>query len=211
MHSTSSHETQNHQVIRRWLTLVLTVWAFVAFMAAINNWTHLVPLRLLPLLVATGITAPVLAYYLLSDFRSFVRSIHPRHLVIFHLWRIPAGLAFLYYGEQHWLPAAFVRNAGYGDIFVGLLVPLILVLRENRWKYLMFQTIGLADFILAVGTGLTFSIMEVPLMQNILDYPIILIPLFGVCVTGAFHIMAIDALLWSQLSTVKQTVPPTIQ
>ena len=50
-------------------------------------------------------------------------------------------------------------------------------------------------FVLAVGTGLTFTLLSVHLMGNILTFPIILIPFFGVPITGASSVIAIDSLL----------------
>ena len=93
------------------------------------------------------------------------------------------------------MPERFVINAGYGDLAVGFLVPIILLGKESIQKYIAFHLFGQLDFILAVGTGLTFTVLQVPLMENIATFPIVLIPLFGVPLTGASSIMAIDALL----------------
>lgn len=46
-----------------------------------------------------------------------------RALTLFNVWRVPAALAFFYYGSQGDLPTAFVRNAGWGDLIAGLLAP----------------------------------------------------------------------------------------
>ena len=60
-----------------------------------------------------------------------------------------------------------------------------------------FHIIGLADFLLAVGTGLALTLVGTPLMSNIAAYPVVLIPLLGVPVSGAMHVMALD-IAWNQ-------------
>jgi len=53
---------------------------------------------------------------------------------------------------------------------------------------------GFADFICAVGTGLTFTLIGDPLMATLTTLPMALIPLFGVGISGASHIVALNAL-----------------
>jgi hypothetical protein len=86
-------------------------------------------------------------------------------------------------------------NAGYGDLAVGLLVPILLIVGKGTRSYIAFHIFGLLDFILAVGTGLTFSLLEVPLMETIATFPLALIPLFGVPISGVSSVLAIDALV----------------
>lgn len=93
------------------------------------------------------------------------------------------------------MPERFVINAGYGDLVVGFLAPIILLGKPSLRKYIAFRLFGQLDFILAVVTGLIFIVLQVPLMENIATFPIVLIPLFGVPLTGASSIMAIDVLL----------------
>ena len=137
----------------------------------------------------------VALYYLNPSFRAYVRSISFKHLTIFNVWRFPAGALFLYYGAQGLLPPLFVHNAAWGDILAACLVPVVLMLPESRGKYLWFQVVGFADFILAVSTGLTLNILNTPTMSNIAELPLCVIPLFGVPITGAVHIMMLDRLL----------------
>ena len=163
------------------------------------------PLPLIAFLVVTAIAALLSVYFTSESFRAFIGSISYKHLTVFNIWRIPAGTAFLYYGSQNWLPEQFVFNAGYGDLAVGFLVSVVLMLPESRRKYLAFHIFGMLDFVLAVGTGLTFTPLQVPLMENIAGHPIVLIPLFGVPVTGAFHIMTLHRLLRKQASEQRRS------
>jgi len=74
-------------------------------------------------------------------------------------------------------------------------VPVILILPYGIRKYIVFHIVGLLDFILALGTGITLTLARAPLIENLTTYPIILIPLVGVPVSGALHVMAIDVAL----------------
>jgi hypothetical protein len=53
---------------------------------------------------------------------------------------------------------------------------------------------GFADFVVAVGTGLAFTLLLDPRMAPITALPLALIPLFGVGISGATHIIAFDML-----------------
>lgn len=183
---------------RRWaraILLVLAAWfGAVAALGSAGVFASF-PLPLLAALVALGTAAPVLLYYRQPRFHSFMRDLPIEYLTVFHFWRVPAALAFFYYGALGLLPETFVRNAAWGDLVAGLLVPVLFLLPRGRSKFLGFHLFGMADFVLAVGTGLAFSLLDVPLMGTIATFPIVLIPLFGVCVSGASHIIAIDRLL----------------
>lgn len=188
-------ETSNNEKIERWFALVLSLWAGVVFLAGYYDLFTKLPLPSIGILATLGITLPVLLYYRYSAFQDYIRSIDPLHLTLFHVWRILAGFTFLYYGSQNLLPQQFVINAGYGDLAVGFMVPIVLIAKQSKNKYIAFHIFSLLDFIVAVGTGITFTVLQVPLMQNIATFPLVLIPLYGVCITGALSWMALDTLL----------------
>ena len=187
--------TAKSETIDKRVVLTLTIWAITVSLFGYWGWFSQLPVPSIAFIVTTAIGILLAIYYRHPDFRAYISSIHPKHLTIFHLWRILAGFAFLHYGSQQLLPEQFVINAGYGDLAVGFLVPIILLLPESINKYIAFHVFSLLDFVLAVGTGLTFTILSVPLMENIASFPIILIPFFGVPITGASSVMAIDSLL----------------
>lgn len=182
-------------VTERVIVVTLSVWGVSVALAGYFNWLAKIPLPAIALLVMVGITLPLILYYRHQSFRDWIAGIHPNNWVVLHLWRILAGFVFLHYGQQNLLPERFVVNAGYGDLVVGLMVPLVLVLGNDAKKYVAFHAFGLLDFAVAVGTGLIFSLLQVPLMETITTFPIVLIPLFGVPISGVSSIVAIDALL----------------
>lgn len=197
------NSTDNYDGTKKWFILALSIWGATVFWGGYYGFLARIPLTWIAPIVVTGIMTPVLFYYLNDAFRSYIESISLKHLTLFNVWRIPAGLTFLYYGSRNLLPEPFVHNAAFGDIAVGLLVPVVLMFRGGISKYLVFHIFGLLDFVIAVGTGLTFTLLQVPLMENIRMFPIVLIPLYGVCITGALHIMTLDILL-KRIKAIKQ-------
>jgi len=61
----------------------------------------------------------------------------------------------------------------------------VTLMPESRARYLVFEIFGLADFVAAVGTGLTMCLLHDPRMVTIETLLIALIPFYGVGVSGA--------------------------
>ena len=97
----------------------------------------------------------------------------------------PAGIAFFVVGAQGLLFAPFVTNAAWGDLdrrrlaLVVVLARHHVAARRRTGAYLAFHPFSLGDFLVAVGTGLTFIVSGDPLMRTLLDTPMALIPLWG--------------------------------
>lgn len=188
MHNVSSWQTrQTLVVVALWLSVVVVVGYFGYGMA--------VPPILRGPIVLIGIAAPVVLSFFHRPFGNAVSRIPDAMIVAFHSWRILAGFAFLFYGEQELLATIFAHIAGYGDIAVAALVPLVLLLPESKNKYIGFHLFGLADFIAAVGTGLYFTIIHHPLQANLFSFPLLVVPWFGVGLSGASHIITLHRLL----------------
>src|SRR5271167_212366 len=71
-----------------------------------------------------------------SRFRSWIEAIGLRRLTAFHVSRTPAALLFFWYGAHNWLPEAFVRDAGWGDVGAGIFALIVTLLPESRGRYL---------------------------------------------------------------------------
>lgn len=184
-------------LVTRRLLFAVVFWLCVVVTIGYFGLGKAVPSLLRGPLVVAGILIPVLASAFNKAFRNEISRIPDATIVGFHAWRVLAGFAFLFYGGQGLLPIAFVRNAGYGDIAVAALVPLVLMLPESRSKYIGFHIFGLLDFMVAVGTGLYFTLVGNPLQENLFDFPLIVIPWFGVCLSGASHLIVLSRLLFS--------------
>jgi hypothetical protein len=84
--------------------------------------------------------------------------------------------------------------AGTGDLIAGLYAAGALRAQPSRAYYRRFHAFGFADFVVAVGTGLTYTLMLDPRMAPIALWPMALIPMFGVGLSGAAHLVAFDLL-----------------
>jgi hypothetical protein len=178
----------------RVLLSVLIAWGVAVAIAAHEGvYQSIYPLLIAPI-IALGIIVPVIVYAMSKGFRSYIDMVGLRPITAFHVWRIGAALVFFWYGAYNFLPEAFVRNAGWGDLLAGFFALGVLMLPESRNRYLAFHLFGFADFVLAVGTGLTYFIHNDPRMAAIQTLPMALIPLYGVGISGASHIFAFDLL-----------------
>jgi hypothetical protein len=144
--------------------------------------------------VAAGIILPTFWYYASPKLGAFIAHIGHRRIMLMHAWRIPAALMFFWYGLNGQLPFWFWFLAGVGDFIAGSHALWSAGKPEDPARYRAFHRIGFADFVVAVGTGLTFTLLQDPLMAPIATLPLALIPLFGVGVSGASHLMAFDML-----------------
>jgi hypothetical protein len=181
------------QVERRIVTTLLIWLAAIVAAASLGLLTE-IPVPLFGGLVAISIALPTATYFFLPALRAWAERVGVRSLTLLHVWRIPAALVFFEYGAAGLLPAEFVRNAAWGDLAAGMLAAIAFTLPEWRAKYWAVHLFGFADFVVAVGTGLLLSLMAVPLMENIATFPLVLIPLFGVSLSGAAHIITLDLL-----------------
>lgn len=142
--------------------------------------------------VAAGIVVPTLIYAFVAPVRLFLRHAGLFPLTILHVWRVPAALAFFAYGLAGALPPVFWILAGVGDLIAGLYAARLFFSAGDARFYRGFHLFGFADFVVAVGTGLMFTLLEDPRMAAIAVLPMALIPLFGVGVSGASHLIAFD-------------------
>jgi hypothetical protein len=178
----------------RVLLSVLAIWGFGVIVAAETGVYSAMPALMIAPLIALGIIIPVIVYAVSEAMRAYIAAIGLRSITAFHIWRIAAALVFFWYGEHNLLPEAFVRNAGWGDLIAGVLALFVVMLPENRSRYVVFHIVGFADFVVAVGTGLTLFLLNDSRMAAIQTLPMALIPLYGVGISGASHIMAFDLL-----------------
>ena len=146
-------------------------------------------------LVALGIAIPTLAYFALPAIRALVDAIGLRRLTVLHGWRIAAALLFFYFGARGELPPLFWILAGVGDLITGVLALRMLGGPQTSRRYRRFHALGFTDFVIAVGAGITFTILHDPRMATLTNLPLALVPLFMVGISGSTHLAA-----WAMLS-----------
>ncbi len=187
-------------VVTRWLS-ALAVWGAAVGALSAAGALSVVPLFALPAFIAAGTAIPLLVLSRSPVMRRLVYEVDLSYLTLFNAWRVPAAIAFFLVGAAGLLPAQFVTNAAWGDLIAGLLAPIVVVVAarlaaRNRVRaYLAFHVFSFGDFVVAVGTGLTFTLLADPLMRTLLETPMALIPLWGVPITGAISLLALHRLI----------------
>lgn len=99
------------------------------------------------------------------------------------------------------LPDLFANRAGYGDMLTAmtgvLLVAASTVFTNQRVKtlaYITWNFIGLADLLLAVGTGIYLALQISDSMIWITRLPLLLVPTFILPILFATHIIMLQRL-----------------
>jgi hypothetical protein len=190
----------SRRVLRGWATVVIAWGALVAVLSA-TGVLSMVPLLVLPALVVAGIAIPLTVVLRSPVQRAIVRDVDLAHLTWFNAWRVPAAGAFFAAGAAGSLPPQFVANAAWGDLIAGIAAPLVVLVgarlatRARTRAYLGYHVFSFGDFVVAVGTGLTFTLLGDPLMRTLLDTPMALIPLWGVPLTGTISLLALHRLV----------------
>ena len=179
------------------LVAAAVAWGSLVAVAASSGFLRSLYPPVIGPLVGLGIALPVIVYFSSSALKAYFRTIGLYPITVFHVWRIPAALVFFWYGLHGVLPPAFWILAGVGDLLSGVFTLPLLRGPASRNTYLSKHLFGFADFVVAVGTGLTLTLLHDPRMGAIRDLPLALIPLFGVGISGASHIIAFH-LLWSE-------------
>ncbi|AZO78006.1 MULTISPECIES: permease [unclassified Bosea (in: a-proteobacteria)] len=176
------------------ILVILAIWGSAVAIAAAARLIHPLPTPLIGAFIAVTIILPMLAYAASPKLKAFADQVGHRPIVLFHIWRIGAALLLFWYGFAGALPAGFWIPAGVGDLLAGLFAIHVLTQPESRGRYLAFHLFGLADFIVAVGAGLYFSLRNDPLMLPVALLPLALIPLYGVGISSVSHLVALDML-----------------
>jgi hypothetical protein len=180
--------------VARWLGLAVALWLAAVCWAALSGALARLHMPWIAALVAAGIVLPAAAYFGSRAVQSLAERIGLRALTLLHLWRVPAAMMFYAYGLAGELPPLFWLLAGTGDLIAGLYAAGALRAQPSGAYYRRFHAFGFADFVVAVGTGLTYTLLLDPRMAPIAQWPMALIPLFGVGLSGAAHLVAFDLL-----------------
>lgn len=176
------------------LGVTLGAWFIAVAWASLSGALRAVPLPMFALLVAAGIVLPTIAHYTLASMREYLERLGLHVLTLLHVWRVPAALLFFHYGALGELPPLFWILAGVGDLIAGAYAARLFFRAGDKDFYRRFHRFGFADFVVAVGTGLAFTLLQDPRMAAIAQLPLAWIPLFGVGISGASHLVAFDLL-----------------
>lgn len=176
------------------------VWAAVALILSVAG----LPQKLTPpapqIVILVLTIALIVFSRMYGRLRAWTMSVDIRTIVGFHLLRAVAGIAFLWAAANGTLPARFADVAGYGDIAVGVfaLVLLALVAPQRTSApllYVIWNTFGLIDIMLAVVIATRIGMADPSAMAELLKTPFSLVPLFLVPIVITSHIWLFERLL----------------
>jgi hypothetical protein len=176
------------------LTCTGAAWLSAVAIGSETGFLNSLYQPLIAAIVAVSIFVPAAWYFASRQMRLYMETVGHRRLMLLHAWRIPAALAFFWYGLNGQLPPVFWILAGVGDFIAGSLALYMAFRPESLRRYWIFHSFGFLDFVVAVGTGLTYTLLQDPRMAPIAVLPMALIPLFGVGISGATHVIAFDML-----------------
>ncbi len=184
-------------IIAAWFVFALTAGALGVFRNDAQR---------LGLAVAVAAFTPLaifFAWFLASKgFREFLLSLSPRVLTALHTWRI-GGLTFVLLYLAGRLPGIFALPAGLGDMAVGataLWIAARFAKPEHRGEFIVWQSLGILDLVLAVTLGVTAGILSPGANMTLMTVlPLSLIPTFFVPLLTMLHVICIaQARRWAE-------------
>jgi hypothetical protein len=160
-----------------------------------------------PLAFGLAVLIPVAIFVLWSasspQFRQFLFSLNPRTLTLVQSWRI-AGFTFLALYAYSLLPGTFALPAGLGDMAIGATAPLValkLTSLNYRRSFIVWQFLGIADLVTAVGSGVSAQLINPHGVATtpMTVLPMSLIPTFAVPLFLILHFICIaQARQWQE-------------
>lgn len=149
--------------------------------------------------VGVAALAPILIFFVWfassSRLRAFALSLSPRALTFAQSWRV-LGFVFVLLEAHRLLPGVFALPAGYGDMTIGMTATLAawkLARPERRARFMLWQALGIADLVVAVGTGVTAPLVDPQAvsMAPMTMLPLSLVPVFFVPLLLMLHVICI--------------------
>jgi hypothetical protein len=135
--------------------------------------------------------------------RTWLMAVDVRVLVLVHVTRLVAGLAFLGYYGRGALPYAFAVPGGVGDIIVAVAaigVVLATDARSTRGRWLLgaWNLLGLADILMVVVTAGRIGAADPASMAALLQLPLSVLPTWLVPIIIATHVIIFVRVLRSE-------------
>jgi len=162
-----------------------------------------------PLALGLAALAPVVAFVAAlatsPSVQRFVASLDLRLLTLSQSSRVVGGVFIVLWAAGS-LPAGFALPAGLGDLLVGLTAPLVASLvvprlAARRGVYLAWTAFGMADLVVAVGSGVLHSPTSAGVLAGTVTTavmgspPLCLVPTFLVPLAMILHVAALYAAL----------------
>lgn len=202
-------QAKKTRVMRTGATLVIG-WYLLALLLSIMGVFRGLSDRLPT--IEFGIFIPILAGLLLlwrSETVAKLIEVTPQHwLVAVQFYRV-FGVIFILLLAAGQLPPQFALPAGWGDIAVGLLAPLVALVYARgymnaRVAVLGWNVFGLLDLVIAVATGFLTSPSPFQMLamdrpnELISAFPLVMVPVFAVPLSVLLHTASLAKLAADQ-------------
>lgn len=173
---------------------VLTAWFVFALSASAMQLFSQIRVAV-PVAAVAPIVLFSLWWRMSAKFRSFALSLNPRTLTLVHAWRL-VGFTFVLLEAHSVLPALFALPAGYGDMLIGATATAVawkLATPRHRDSFILWQLLGIADLVIAIGLGATAGLVvphSIPMLAMTV-LPLSLVPTFIVPLLLMLHFICI--------------------
>jgi hypothetical protein len=150
------------------------------------------------------IAAGVVLFWRWPVLRRVIESAPQEWIVSVQVYRA-LGLIFLVLYAGGRLPGAFALPAGFGDVLVGLLAPIVGIAVARQWRgsanlVRAWNLLGIADLVVAVSTGFLSSPSPFQMLafdrpnELIGAFPLAMIPVFLVPLSILLHLASLEKL-----------------
>ena len=194
--------------------VALTVWAILTTMLARRGVFRPPDLTSPPPVgITLALVLLVLAAFLLVSPSLRRLLTNQRNLILLNLWRL-AGVVFLMLMANGQMPALWALPAGIGDVIVGAAAPWIarrVDTPQGRRAAIIFNLVGMADLVVAVGLGVATSpgptqlFHTAPTSELATRFPLALVPTFLVPLAWTLHVVS----LWQLVRGTWAATPTT--
>jgi hypothetical protein len=195
-----AHRSRREAVVAIVAGTVLAAWAIAASVLA-SRGAFIPP---------TANSAPPVGFNLLLAlagmgallvFSPSLRSLlsNQKHLIRLNVWRL-VGAVFLLLAVFGQVPALWALPAGIGDVLVGLAAFWVAGLLDapgGKRRAILFNMLGLADLVVAIGLGVATNpgpaqlFHTTPTAELLTRYPLALVPTFLVPLAVMLHVVSL--------------------
>lgn len=164
---------------------ILAVWLLIVAVVGLSRVYDSAPPQAVGATIVSGTVLFLLLSRFYAAFGAWLDGVSIETMICWHAIRAPIGAAFLVMASQEMLPALFATRAGYGDLFAAALGIAALTFvrfansrRAKKLTFAVWNLFGLADLMLAVGTGIYLGFTVTDSMTQIARLPLLIVPTF---------------------------------
>jgi hypothetical protein len=195
-----AHRTPRGRNVAIAAGVVLASWAALATLLA-RRGTFLQPDGKSAPPVGINLLAALVAMAIVLAFSPSLRSLlaNQKHLIRLNVWRL-VGAVFLLLAADGQVPALWALPAGIGDVLIGATAFWVASKVDapgGRRRAIIFNFLGLADLVVAIGLGVATSpgptqlFRTTPTSELLTRFPLALVPSFLVPLAIMVHVVSL--------------------